>query len=227
RHLGDDDRVALGRQDEELRAGERVVQPDGGAGAGEVLEVLLPADQQRVQLARGHQRPRLRVAPLHLRPTEQRVRRVPGPHDPTSTGTSRAARCVARGAPPPASARDCTGRAGAGRGRSVSNPAGSWYPSPSRRWRRDEPRCRRTRGVSDDAFTAAPGGWRRSLPMAGRTTVFELKLLSRESIPGALAKAERYRLLNQPWEAESIYLDVLQVDPDHQEALVGLLLALT
>ena len=57
--------------------------------------------------------------------------------------------------------------------------------------------------------------------------MFELKLLSRESIPGALAKAERYRLLNQPWEAESIYLDVLQVDPDHQEALVGLLLALT
>jgi hypothetical protein len=57
--------------------------------------------------------------------------------------------------------------------------------------------------------------------------VFELKQLSREGIPGALAKAERYRLLNQPWEAESIYLDVLQIDPDNQSALVGLLLALT
>ena len=58
-------------------------------------------------------------------------------------------------------------------------------------------------------------------------TTFELKLLSQESIPGALAKAERYRLLNQPAEAESIYLDVLQVDPDNQEALVGMLLAIT
>jgi hypothetical protein len=57
--------------------------------------------------------------------------------------------------------------------------------------------------------------------------MFELRLLSREGIPGALAKAERYRLLNQPWEAECIYRDVLQVDPDHQEATVGLVLALT
>jgi hypothetical protein len=57
--------------------------------------------------------------------------------------------------------------------------------------------------------------------------MFELKQLSREGIPGALAKAERYRLLNQPWEAENICLDVLQVDPDNQAALVGLLLALT
>ncbi len=57
--------------------------------------------------------------------------------------------------------------------------------------------------------------------------MFELKPLSREGIPGALAKAERYRLLNEPGEAESIYLDVLQVEPDNQQALVGLLLALT
>ena len=55
----------------------------------------------------------------------------------------------------------------------------------------------------------------------------ELKQLSPESIPSALEKAVRYRLLNQPWEAENIYLDILQVDPDHQEALVGLLLAIT
>lgn len=57
--------------------------------------------------------------------------------------------------------------------------------------------------------------------------MFELKLLSREGIPGALAKAERYRLLNQPWEAESIYRDVLEVDPDNQEATIGLVLAIT
>ena len=46
-------------------------------------------------------------------------------------------------------------------------------------------------------------------------------------MPAALAKAERYRLLNEPGEAESICLDVLAVDPDNQEALVTLLLALT
>ena len=57
--------------------------------------------------------------------------------------------------------------------------------------------------------------------------MFELKLLSREGIPGALAKAERYRLLNQPWEAECIYRDVLQVEPDNQDAAVGLILAIT
>ena len=43
----------------------------------------------------------------------------------------------------------------------------------------------------------------------------------------ALAKAERYRLLNEPGEAESICLDALEVEPDNQEALITLLLALT
>lgn len=57
--------------------------------------------------------------------------------------------------------------------------------------------------------------------------MFELKFLSQEGIPGALAKAERYRLLNQPWEAECIYRDVLQVDADNQEAVIGLVLAIT
>ncbi len=33
---------------------------------------------------------------------------------------------------------------------------------------------------------------------------FELKTLSPEAVPRALAKAERYRLLNEPGEAESI-----------------------
>ena len=57
--------------------------------------------------------------------------------------------------------------------------------------------------------------------------MFELKRLSEEAIPAALEKAERYRLLNEPGEAESICLDVLKIAPDHQEALITLLLALT
>ena len=56
---------------------------------------------------------------------------------------------------------------------------------------------------------------------------FELKTLSTEAIPRALEKAERYRLLNEPAEAESICLDVLRIDPENQQALVTLLLALT
>jgi hypothetical protein len=56
---------------------------------------------------------------------------------------------------------------------------------------------------------------------------FELKMLSADAIPRALEKAERYRLLNEPGEAESICLDALEVDPDNQQALVTLLLALT
>lgn len=56
---------------------------------------------------------------------------------------------------------------------------------------------------------------------------FELKTLSHEAIPAALEKAERYRLLNEPAEAESICLDVLKVAPENQEALHTLLLAVT
>jgi len=54
-----------------------------------------------------------------------------------------------------------------------------------------------------------------------------LKTISREGIPEALSKAERYRLLNEPGEAESICRDVLVVEPDHQGALRLLGLALT
>ena len=57
--------------------------------------------------------------------------------------------------------------------------------------------------------------------------MFELKPLSREAIPAALEKAVRYRLLHEPGEAESICLDVLRIEPDHQPALVILLLAIT
>lgn len=56
---------------------------------------------------------------------------------------------------------------------------------------------------------------------------FELKAISLDAVARALAKAERYRLLNEPGEAESICLDALEIDPENQEALTTLLLALT
>lgn len=55
----------------------------------------------------------------------------------------------------------------------------------------------------------------------------DLKPISREAIPHALEKVERYRLLNEPAEAESICRDVLRVDPGNQRAVVMLLLTLT
>src|SRR5207302_6023046 len=55
----------------------------------------------------------------------------------------------------------------------------------------------------------------------------DLKTLSTNAIPGAHEKAERYRLLNEPAEAESICLDVLAADPENQQALIILLLAVT
>jgi hypothetical protein len=56
---------------------------------------------------------------------------------------------------------------------------------------------------------------------------FDLKPISREAIPRALEKAERYRLINESWAAESICRDVLENDPANQRALVMLVLALT
>ena len=56
---------------------------------------------------------------------------------------------------------------------------------------------------------------------------FALKALSPEAVSRAIAKAERYRLLNEPGEAESICLDALAIEPENHEALVTLLLALT
>ena len=57
--------------------------------------------------------------------------------------------------------------------------------------------------------------------------MFQPKPISKDAIPAALVKAERYRLLNEPGEAESICLDVLQIDAANQDALVMLILALT
>lgn len=57
--------------------------------------------------------------------------------------------------------------------------------------------------------------------------MFELKKLTKDGIAAALRKVERYRLLNEPWEAESICLDILETDANNQEALIQLLLSLT
>ena len=57
--------------------------------------------------------------------------------------------------------------------------------------------------------------------------MFELKLLSASAIPAALARAERYRLLNEPEQSQSICEDVLRADPHNHQAIVTLILALT
>lgn len=56
--------------------------------------------------------------------------------------------------------------------------------------------------------------------------MFNLKPLSKEAIPAALEKARHYRLLNEPAAAESICLDVLAVEPENQEALIDIVLAM-
>src|SRR5688572_4871700 len=57
--------------------------------------------------------------------------------------------------------------------------------------------------------------------------MFEPKPIRKEAIPKALDKAQLYRLLNEPAQAESICSDILQLDLDNQQALITLLLALT
>lgn len=56
---------------------------------------------------------------------------------------------------------------------------------------------------------------------------YEFKRIAPESIPAALAKAEKYRDLNQPEQAESIARDVLVVSPEHKGALRELGLSIT
>lgn len=57
--------------------------------------------------------------------------------------------------------------------------------------------------------------------------MFELKPINTEAVQSALEKAKHYRLLNEPGAAESICLDILRVEPDNQEALVTLVLAMS
>ncbi len=55
----------------------------------------------------------------------------------------------------------------------------------------------------------------------------ELKPLSKQALPGALEKARHYRLLNQPWQAESICRDILQADPGNQQVIYTMILSIT
>lgn len=57
--------------------------------------------------------------------------------------------------------------------------------------------------------------------------VFELKPISKTAVPEAIRKAERYRLLNEPEQAESICRDVLAADAGNQDVLIVLVLAMT
>lgn len=57
--------------------------------------------------------------------------------------------------------------------------------------------------------------------------MFPLKPLSLSAVPAALAKAERYRLLNEPEQCQSICEDVLRADPGNQAATVMLILSIT
>jgi hypothetical protein len=56
---------------------------------------------------------------------------------------------------------------------------------------------------------------------------FQLKPISKAAVSEALERAERYRLLSEPTLAESICLDVLEIEPENKRALVTLLLAIT
>ena len=57
--------------------------------------------------------------------------------------------------------------------------------------------------------------------------MFELKPLSHDAVASTIEKAKLYRLLNEPGAAESICLDILAVEPNNQEALVDLVLAMS
>lgn len=56
---------------------------------------------------------------------------------------------------------------------------------------------------------------------------FELKPISMAAVPEAVKKAEHYRLLNEPEQAESICLDILEAQPGNQHILTVLILATT
>ena len=55
----------------------------------------------------------------------------------------------------------------------------------------------------------------------------KLKPISKSGFPAAISKAELYRYLNEPEEAESICRDVLAAEPNHQLARRVLGLAIT
>lgn len=60
-----------------------------------------------------------------------------------------------------------------------------------------------------------------------RAMEYKIKRISKAGIDEAIAKAELYRSLNEPEEAESICRDILTIEPQHQLAMRLLGLALT
>ena len=59
------------------------------------------------------------------------------------------------------------------------------------------------------------------------TDRFVLKRISTDAIERSVERAEHYRLLNDPEQAESICLDILAVDPTNGQARITLILSLT
>ena len=57
--------------------------------------------------------------------------------------------------------------------------------------------------------------------------MIKFKTISKGTFPAAFERAERYRLMNEPVDAESICHDILNTDPDNQQALRTLLLSLS
>ena len=57
--------------------------------------------------------------------------------------------------------------------------------------------------------------------------MLQLKPLALDAVAGALSKVERYRLLNEPEQAESICRDVLEAAPGHEQAVAMLILTLS
>ena len=55
----------------------------------------------------------------------------------------------------------------------------------------------------------------------------KLKPLRKDAIEAAIERAEHYRFLNDPEQAESICLDVLAADSGNQRALIDLILSIT
>jgi tetratricopeptide (TPR) repeat protein len=68
---------------------------------------------------------------------------------------------------------------------------------------------------------------RQNPGMEGETMRYEVKRISTAGIAEAISKAELYRSLSEPEEAESICRDILVIEPKHQLALRLLGLALT
>jgi hypothetical protein len=56
---------------------------------------------------------------------------------------------------------------------------------------------------------------------------FQIKPIRRESVAHSLEMARRYRLLNEPTQAESICLDILALEPDNEAARVELVLTMS